>query len=181
MSRPRFRARGRVAPRPGRHWVGVANATTVAPGNIDEQPLVVSTDFANNTDLSPGKVTLARIVGSFVIRPAAPVSGQYRWTAGIVLIDDDETPVFGGEFDPTQTLSLTRDRWIWGPYVQVVNYGSTAPTVANDIYMPVVLNVKQKVVLKDQGISLVWTCETNSPSSMVILTRTRCLLLGDTN
>lgn len=146
-------------------WSAVAvQGAAVATATLQELPIVVAGDYAPNTALSPSGCTLVRCVGTALIYPTANATtdafnadaGRWIITAGIAHIDTDEGT--GSGFSPGSQSNLIDERWL-------AYYSNGSMTVATSgagggtEHVPMWkwdFDIKQKVRLRDSGISMLW-------------------------
>jgi len=157
----------------GRHWVAAElTSDTVAPGAIDEYPLVVVADYASNSNASPSGITMARMRGELVFAMsagAADAASLGYW--GIAKIETD-VPT---SYDPGNASDLVDERWLdTGTYYLQKNTagGYVVPP-------PRTIDIRQKVRLRDDAVSLFVHCNTISTVAIRFNLIVRALLLGD--
>lgn len=166
-------------PRAPVHWTGTTEpGNSLVAGTLDEFPIVVSTDYSSNANVSPSGVTCIRVVGDWGIRQGQPSTvGTYVVDYGIAHIDDDEVAAAGGDFDPSIFTQLNRQRWLW-----VGHYCWSVMSAVGQLVLPQFhFDIKQKVRLRDSGISLFIKTALTNPGSCTGSMIGRALLRGDTN
>jgi len=178
MARRMFNRRApRGAPRP-RHWTAATASGGIGVGAISEEVLLSRNDYnsTGGADVSPSGVTMARCVGEFVIVPGAS-AGIYVVNFGICHIEDDETVVAGGAYDPSNNTQLITERWLW---LGTCRWRcDTAVGYPEPQRWP--FDIKQKVRLRDSGLSLVIINSAGSAATITMAYVSRTLLIGDTN
>lgn len=178
--------RRRFGRRPGRgrdprpiHWAGTTGTTNVAGNSITEEPLIVRLDYSSlgtTARVSPSGVTCKRLVGNVAMCTNGLSVGTVTAFMGIAHIDEDETVTLGGNFDPSLNAQLTQERWLWNR----VALWQVMTAVGENKGMSFDIDIKQKVRLRDSGISLIIMTGVASPG-ISLRYSFRCLLVGDTN
>lgn len=151
----------------------IIGPTAITADEIDEFPMLVTTDYNANSGLSPSGVTLIRTVGTIVLNlGTAPVAGAAWIFMGIGQIDSDETV----SWDPSGQ-DLTDERWIWtGLRGLAVGNGSSGVYDAPRFE----LDIRQRVRLRDDAISLFVHANIASVNTITLMASFRMLLTGST-
>jgi len=162
-----------------KHWTAATGSNVLGAGLLAENTFLVKLDYASAAapTLSPSGVTMLRCVGNVVINPSVN-TGRFIVAMGIVHIDDDEVPAAGGAFDPSLIAQLATERWLW------LKVWSAKVFVTTDNMGPsnhFDFDIKQKVRLRDSGISLIVMNLAGSPGNVEYAFMSRTLIIGDTN
>jgi len=175
--RMRKRFFGRRAGPSGYHWVGTYDAdVSIAAGVLTERIVLASGDFSENTAVSRQGVTVCRCVGFILCRQTTPPTvGVMQANFGLAMVDEDETPTAGAAFDPTVSVQLTDERWLWQSAL-VWQFATAVGAVAHRI---VHFDVKQRVRLRDSGISMIVKNKASSVDNFNFDISCRVLLKGD--
>lgn len=179
-------SRGRRFTRGGRNfqWCSVFfGPETIAPDELDEIPLLVVPDYAGNTNVSPSGVTLHRTILNIAINCGSAQQSGGSWCfGGIGVVDADETVTW----DPTGA-DLTDERWIWTGVTShcMVTLGSPVQTTASQsgnlmAIPPWSLDIRQKVRLRDTGLSLYLKSPISSVNNTNFFGTGRFLISGST-
>jgi len=171
--------RFRRGPRKPLHWTGTTSTVLVAANTLTEQPLLVTGDYSDSTQMSPRGVTMVRCVGNICMAPDA-TSGLYHAQFGIAHVDEDDTPLSGGLLDPSQATQLVAERWLWLKTIVIRVHGTGAGSGEGNFHN-FEFDIRQRCRLDDSGISLIVKNPTASAGSWQISYMARTLVSGDTN
>jgi len=161
------------------HWTGTTSSLTLGANTLSEQPLLVTDDYSDSIEMSPSGITHVRTVGNVCIAPDA-TSGLYFITLGIAHVDEDDTPTSGGLQDPSQATQLVAERWLWLKVWTIRVHGTGAGSGEGNFHN-FDIDIRQKVKLRDSGISLIVKNAVTSAGAVTIAYMSRTLVSGDTN
>jgi len=177
----RFNRQRIVRPRPKYHWVRstISSPQSLGVGLLSEDPILVRNDYRGNVGTSPSGVTAVRMVGSLRIGTTTPSAGAYFGHWGVAHVEEDEVPTAGASYDPSLNVQLTDERWLKTGVFMMRASGAALDYFQYSVELN--FDIKQRVKLRDSGISIIIKSGAGVPGAIQYLYSCSVLIVGDTN